>query len=111
MQQRLHCAGPATQHPESFAHLLRAIDFHLAPTKEVALIGDDLAELASAVRGGHRPHLVLAGGPQGSSVPELLLDRPTVEGKPAAYVCENFACRQPATEISELADLLRMQDQ
>jgi uncharacterized protein len=104
-------AGPATQHPESFAHLLRAIDFHLAPTKEVALIGDDLAELAGAVRGAHRPHLVLAGGPQGSDTPALLRDRPTIEGRPAAYVCERFTCQQPVTEISELADLLRMQDQ
>ena len=43
-------AKTATQHPEAFAHLLRALDFHLSPTKEVALVGDDLAELAAVVR-------------------------------------------------------------
>jgi uncharacterized protein YyaL (SSP411 family) len=98
--------GPATRHPESFAHLLRAVDFHLAPTKEVALVGDELAELAAVVRAKHRPHLVLAGGPQGASQPELLADRPTLDGVPTAYVCEGFACKQPVTDAEDLSTLL-----
>jgi uncharacterized protein YyaL (SSP411 family) len=99
-------AKPAADHPTSFAHLLRAIDFHLSPTKEVALIGDDLTELATTVRTKFRPHLVLAGGPAGSNFPQLLRDRPTINGSPAAYVCESFACKQPVTEASTLATLL-----
>jgi uncharacterized protein YyaL (SSP411 family) len=88
----------AGKHPEAFAHLLRAIDFHLSPTKEVALVGEDLGELAATVRSRHRPHLVLAGGPPGTEVPALLANRPTVDGRPAAYVCESFACQQPVTD-------------
>jgi uncharacterized protein YyaL (SSP411 family) len=99
-------AKPASQHPEAFAHLLRAIDFHLAPTKEVALIGNDLTNLAKVVRTEHRPHLVVAGGPEGSQLPPLLRDRPTLNGSSAAYVCESFTCKQPVTEASELAALL-----
>ncbi len=99
-------AKPATQHPTSFAHLLRAIDFHLSPTKEVALIGDDLGNLAQVVRSQHRPHLVLAGGPDGSDVPALLEDRPTIEGSSTAYVCESFTCKQPVTDAQSLAALL-----
>ncbi len=99
-------AQPASQHPEAFAHLLRAIDFHLAPTKEVALIGDNLTDLARVVRAKHRPHLVLAGGPEGSTVPELLRDRPTINSDPAAYVCESFTCKQPVTDAPSLATLL-----
>ncbi len=104
-------AKPAEQHPDSFAYLLRALDFHLAPTKEVALIGDDLSELATTVRTKFRPHLVLAGGPGGSDTPELLRDRPMNQGRSTAYVCERFACKQPVTDADALADLLRMQDQ
>jgi uncharacterized protein len=104
-------AGPAASHPESFAHLLRAIDFHLSPTKEVALIGDDLTELARTVRTKFRPHLVLAGGPENSETPELLQHRTEIDGLPTAYVCESFACKQPVTGPGDLADLLRMQDQ
>jgi uncharacterized protein len=99
-------ARPAGQHPEAFAHLLRAIDFHLSPTKEVALIGDDLAELTAVVHSAFRPHLVLAGGPEGSMQPELLANRPTIGGQPAAYVCEGFACKQPVSDARSLATLL-----
>jgi uncharacterized protein YyaL (SSP411 family) len=99
-------ARTASQHPESFSHLLRALDFHLAPTKEVALVGDDLAELTATLRSAFRPHLVLAGGPEGSDEPPLLRDRPTVNGQAAAYVCENFACQAPVTIPEELAAIL-----
>jgi uncharacterized protein YyaL (SSP411 family) len=99
-------AGPATQHPESFAHLLRAFDFDLSPVKEVALVGEDLGELAATVRSAYRPHLVLAGGPAGSEQPPLLRDRPQLEGKPTAYACENFTCQAPVTDPQDLAALL-----
>jgi uncharacterized protein len=99
-------AKPATTHPDSLAHLLRALDFHLSPTKEVALIGDDLTELARTVRAEHRPHLVLAGGPEGSDLPELLSNRPMIDGRPTSYVCEGFVCQQPVTDTSSLSALL-----
>jgi uncharacterized protein len=99
-------AKPAAQHPETFAHLLRAIDFHLSPTKEVALIGDDLTELSRVVRSKPRPHLVLAGGPEGASVPPLLANRTTIDGQPTAYVCEHFTCKAPVTDPQALNELL-----
>jgi uncharacterized protein len=99
-------AKPATQHPESFAHLLRAIDFHLAPTKEAALIGNDLTDLTAVVRSAFRPHLVLAGGPEGSEIPELLQKRPSVDNRPTAYVCEHFTCQAPTTDPKHLNELL-----
>jgi uncharacterized protein len=99
-------AQPAIQHPDAFAHLLRAIDFHLSPTREVALLGAELDELAAVVREQPRPHLVVAGGPEGTREPPLLAGRTAVEGRPAAYVCENFACRLPVTSAGELRGLL-----
>jgi uncharacterized protein YyaL (SSP411 family) len=97
---------PAVEHPDAFAHLLRALDFHLSPTREVALAGDDLTELAAVVRERHRPHIVLAGGPEGTEQPPLMAGRTAVEGRPAAYVCENFACQLPVTSPQELWRLL-----
>jgi hypothetical protein len=96
--------GPAGQYPQAFGHLLQALDFHLAPVKEVALVGDDVAPFERVVRGEFRPHLVLAGG-AADGVP-LLQDRSPVDGRPAAYVCEQFACQAPVTEPEELARLL-----
>jgi uncharacterized protein len=100
----------AADHPQAVAHLLRAIDFHLSPVKEVALVApagaDGLGELGAPVRERFRPHLVLAGGPEGTDRPELMRERTAVEGRPAAYVCENFACRRPVTEAEQLTAAL-----
>jgi uncharacterized protein len=92
------------RHPQAFAHLLQALDFHFASVKEVALVGDEPASLVRVVRSRFRPHLVLAGG-EPDGVP-LLADRPPVDGRAAAYVCENFACQRPVTEPDELEALL-----
>jgi uncharacterized protein len=94
----------AGRHPQAFAHLLQALDFHFAAVKEVAIVGPDAAPLVRVVRDAFRPHLVVAGG-EHDGVP-LLQDRTPVDGRAAAYVCENFACKQPVTEPAELEELL-----
>jgi uncharacterized protein YyaL (SSP411 family) len=98
----LHVVAP--QHPVAFGHLLQALDFHLAPVKEIAIVGDGAEALERVVRGAFRPHIVVAGGPA-DGVP-LLEGRAPVDGRAAAYVCEHFACRQPVTEPDALAALL-----
>ncbi|MGA9859229.1 MAG: thioredoxin domain-containing protein [Solirubrobacteraceae bacterium] len=94
------------RHPHGFGHTLEALDFHLAPVREVAIAGDgaDGAALAEVVRGSYRPHLVLAGGDPGD-VP-LMAGRAPVDGRAAAYVCEHFSCRAPVTEPAQLAAAL-----
>jgi uncharacterized protein YyaL (SSP411 family) len=99
----LHPLAP--RHPQAFAHLLQALDFHLSPTREVALAGADPGPLAEVVRAEFRPHIVLAGG-EPDGVP-LLAGRTDVDGRAAAYVCEHFACQRPVIEPEELASLLR----
>jgi uncharacterized protein len=98
---------PAVEHPDAFAHMLRALDFHLSPSREVALVGDHPDELAAVVRERFRPHLVLAAGPEGIAEPPLLAGRTAIDGKAAAFVCENFACQLPVTGADELRKLLR----
>jgi uncharacterized protein len=118
-------AKPAVQHPDAFAHMLRALDFDVSPTREVALVGIqralkndpdrgsnsasaefDLGDLPAVIREKPRPHVVVAGGPEGTEEPPLMAGRATVEGRPAAYVCENFACKLPVTTADELRKLL-----
>jgi uncharacterized protein len=98
----------APKHPQAFGHLLQALDFHLSPVKEVALVGDDVAPLERVVRAAFRPHLVLAASPAAGAangVP-LLEGRSPVDGRAAAYVCEHFACKAPVTQPEELERLL-----
>jgi uncharacterized protein YyaL (SSP411 family) len=93
--------------PLAFGHLLQALDFHLSPTKEVALVGADTRALERVVRARFRPHLVLAGG-DGADAGEvpLLEGRVPLDGAAAAYVCERFTCKRPVSEPEELQALL-----
>jgi uncharacterized protein len=101
------------RYPTAFGRWLSAAEFALAKVKQVAIAisedGQDSArELVNAVRAGYRPNVVIAAAlyPIKENVPELLRDRPPVDGKSAAYVCEGFVCLRPVTDAVELNKLL-----
>jgi len=101
------------RYPTAFAQWLQAMDFALADVAEVAIVGalgDPATEALLAVAGGFVPNRVVATASDGdaSSVP-LLHDRPRRDGKPTAYVCRGFACRQPVTDPDALAAQLAEQ--
>ena len=97
----------AARVPQAFAHLLQALHFHLAPPREVALVGKDVEPLVRVVRSEFRPAVVVAamepGDDEAQAQIPLLRDRSAVDGRPAAYVCMNFACKLPVTEPAALA--------
>jgi uncharacterized protein YyaL (SSP411 family) len=86
--------------PSSFGWTLAALDLHFAPPREVAIVGPADAEVARAALARWDPRAVVAFGPA-ENVP-LLQGKGLVDGRPAVYVCERFACRAPVTEPSEL---------
>jgi uncharacterized protein YyaL (SSP411 family) len=100
----------AARHPLAFAQLLQAVGFLLADdVREVAIVGDPAAAapLVRVVRDAFRPHLVLAGGNGSDDQPvPLLTGRQPVDDRPAAYVCERFACQAPVTDPEALASML-----
>ena len=87
------------QHPSGVGRALAAADFYVGPSKEIALVGKPDAFLAR-LRKRYLPRTVVAAG-SGSRI-ALLRDRPMVDGKPTAYVCENFACKRPVTDPAAL---------
>jgi uncharacterized protein len=100
-----------SRHPSGFGRFLCALDFHLGPRVEVALVapaGDGgAAALAAEVFGRYLPNRVVAGAAAGDAsasagIP-LLESRGAVEGKATAYVCRNYACELPVTEPAALA--------
>lgn len=96
--------GQITRYPSAFAEWLCDADFALGPVNEVAVLGnlDDPASLAllEPMWRGYLPRLVLAASlcPPPAGSPDLLNDRPLVNGLPTAYVCQGFVCRLPVNE-------------
>jgi hypothetical protein len=95
--------------PQGFANWLSAVDFYLARRKEVVVIGSSgdpaTKALLGVARKGYWPNHILAGAEsagQGIDSP-LLQERGPVDGRPAAYVCENYACQLPVTTPEALA--------
>jgi uncharacterized protein len=88
--------------PSSFGWALCALDLHFSPRREIAIVGPPDAPVARAALRAFDPNAVVAFGPA-EGVP-LLEGKSLVDGKPAVYVCENFACQRPETDPSALAD-------
>jgi len=89
------------QYPSGFGRLLEAIDFYLGPSKEIAVVGEskDAHQFISAYRKRYLPRTVIAAGEAGRV--GLLLNRPAIDGKATAYVCENMTCQRPVTGVAE----------
>jgi hypothetical protein len=99
--------------PRAFLKMMIAADFFVYPPREIAIVGpkDDPATraLLAAVRGRFLPNKILAwydpaapGAAELAKAIPLLEGKALVKGRPAAYVCENFACKQPVTTPEEL---------
>jgi hypothetical protein len=82
--------------PSSFGWALVALDLHLSPPRELAIVGPHDSDVARAALAGWDPRAVVAFGPS-DDVP-LLEGKELVDGGPAVYVCERFACRAPVTD-------------
>jgi uncharacterized protein len=83
------------QAPSAFGHALCALDLYFAPPRELAVIGPPDSEVARRELAPFDPNAVVAFGPS-DDVP-LLRGKEYVDGRPAVYLCENFACRAPVT--------------
>ena len=78
-----------------FGHALSALELHFSPPREIAIVGSVDSEVAKAALEPFQPDTVVAVGPS-DDVP-LLAGKGLVDGKPAVYVCERFACQAPIT--------------
>jgi len=84
------------QAPSAFGWALVALDLYLSPPHELAIAGPIDSDVARAALEPWRPRAVVAVGPA-EDVP-LLAGKGLVDGKPAVYACERFACRAPVTD-------------
>ncbi|MGD9563715.1 MAG: thioredoxin domain-containing protein [Pyrinomonadaceae bacterium] len=101
-------AAQIRRYPQGFGRALAAIEFELAPVKEVVILGERGNALERELWSAYLPSKVAAvsGGDGAGDLP-LLEGREMIDGKPTAYVCENFVCQRPVTTARELREALR----
>jgi uncharacterized protein YyaL (SSP411 family) len=85
--------------------------------REVVIAGDPKSEATRALlrelRGRFLPHTVSLLVDSDATRARLTRIFPTaglmrpVDGLPTVYVCENYACKLPTTEVSKFAELLQ----
>ncbi len=98
-----------SRHPQGFGRALSAIEFNLASTKEIVIVGEKGNELEKEVWREFQPAKVLILSNSSVSDEEfvpLLKDKHMIGGQPTAYVCENFVCQRPTTTVEELREQL-----
>ncbi|HET7498288.1 MAG TPA: thioredoxin domain-containing protein [Candidatus Eisenbacteria bacterium] len=108
--------GSVARQPGAHTQLLSALDFAFGPTREVVIAGPAEAPgtvaLVRTARSAYFPRTVFLLREPGEAGEALVRLAPftkaqlPVNGVPAAYVCENFACAAPVSDPSALASAL-----
>jgi uncharacterized protein YyaL (SSP411 family) len=89
--------------------MLVGLDYYLAPHREVVLAGeihaDKMREFLRHVRALFLPHTITlrAGAPFFPGAASMH----EIDGKPTAYVCQDYTCQLPTNEITKLDELLQ----
>jgi len=102
----------SVRYPTAFGRWLSAADLALGNVKQIAVMyeagNEDASDLIQIVQSAFRPNAILAAStyPPSNDSPSLLMERPLKNGKPTAYVCEGFVCKNPVTSADELKNLL-----
>jgi uncharacterized protein YyaL (SSP411 family) len=105
-----------SKQPGVMPYLAASCAYFLQPPRHVVIVGLWENPATTALRREvflrFRPELTLVhkvtggDGGGGSGHPEFTRGMGLVNGRPAAYVCENLACRLPVTDPSALREML-----
>ncbi|MEO6334565.1 MAG: thioredoxin domain-containing protein [Pyrinomonadaceae bacterium] len=99
-------AAQVARHPQGFGRALSAMEFHLSHVKEIVILGPRGNALEREVFTTYLPDTVIAVAEDSDSA-----DLPLLAGKhqsseaPTAFMCENFVCQRPVTDVEELRRL------
>lgn len=102
--------------PWSLPQMLCSFDAFLAPPKQVVIAGSiqnkDTQAMIKALHSRYQPNTLFLLADDAvnqhfleTKIPVLSNLKP-IDGKATAYVCENFACKLPTTDINEMLELL-----
>ena len=106
-----------SQAPTGYTQLLSAIDFGIGPSYEIVVVGDreskDTQAMLNYIQESFLPNKVLILKPSDSQVNEVVRIAPftdtqvSISGMATVYVCQNYSCKTPTTDINEMIKSLQ----
>ena len=107
-----HFSPDVSRSPSAFSLMMTAVDLGIGPSNEVVLAGSSAAEdaqaMLQALRSEFLPNTVVLFIPSDRDAPDILRLVPfaskmkTIKNKATVYVCQNFTCQQPTTDIDKM---------
>jgi len=93
-----------------------AIDFYLSKPMQIILVGNpkdqQVKEMLHEINSRHKPNKIIlfadqkSGSQFLSQYSSVIKDTQMVEGKPTAYICENYSCSLPVNTSTALGKIL-----
>ncbi len=102
--------------PMSFSHMLTAFMYDIKNPKELVIVSDglneDLMESIRMIRKVYSPNIVtlfkdISNSNDIEKIAPWIREHTLLDEKPTYYVCENFSCKQPTTNIRTVLNYLR----
>ena len=104
-ERTLRALGPKiTQQAVAVPQMLVGLDYALGPRREVVIAGDAEAFL-QLVRSRFLPRTITLGA--GARFFPAAANMREIDGKPTAYVCQDYVCQLPVNELQKFDELLQ----
>jgi len=106
------------QLPSAHTQLMVALDFGIGPCYEVVIVGkaqaEDTMAMVKALRTRFLPNKVVLlnhgerRSPEIAKLAEFTKNQLSIDGRATAYVCMNYNCKLPTTDIDKMLQLLNV---
>jgi uncharacterized protein YyaL (SSP411 family) len=111
-------SGSVKQSPSAHTQLMVALDFGIGPCYEVVIAGKSQAKdtkaILKALRTRFLPNKVVLFNPSErdsseiAQLAEFTQSQSSIDGRATVYICMNYNCKLPTTDISKMLELLNL---
>jgi uncharacterized protein YyaL (SSP411 family) len=104
------------QYPSGYTQFMVSVDFGLGPSYEVVVVGkpnaEDTREMLRSLRTSYIPNKIVifrssdTEEPAITRIADFVKNHVSVNGKATAYLCQDYTCKMPLTDVTEMRSQL-----
>lgn len=111
--------GKVSSMPSGFTQFLIALNFAMGPSREIVIAGslgdEETKKMLKAIHSRYIPDKLLILHPEGEegkaieSLVPFIKEQKQINGKVTAYICKNYLCQLPTSDLGKMISLLESQ--